>query len=312
MLVPLPLDEPFDYALDGAPPPPGSFVEVPFGPRDLVGVVWPGRGGREVARARLKPVGRRLDVPPLPPALLRLVEHVAAITLAPLGNALKLAIPVPAALDPPLPRPGLRRAPAPPDGVRLTGARSRVLEALAEGEVVAAADLGRRAGASPAVIQGLVKAGLLESAPMPPADPEQPDPGRPAVDLSPVQEEVGAALRARVGGGHGVVLLEGVPGAGKTEVYLEAVAEALRQGRQALVLLPEIALSAQLLGRFRRRFGVEPAVWHSELGSAPRRRTWRAIAEGKAPIVIGARSALLLPLGRLGVIVVVEEHDQSF
>ena len=107
-------------------------------------------------------------------------------------------------------------------------------------------------------------------------------------------------------------LLDGVPGAGKTEVYFEAVAAALRAGRRVLVLLPEIALSAQWLERFERRFGVAPAVWHSALTSAQRRRTWRLIAEGAIDVVVGARSALFLPLGELGLIVVDEEHDSSF
>jgi primosomal protein N' (replication factor Y) len=90
------------------------------------------------------------------------------------------------------------------------------------------------------------------------------------------------------------------------------VAAAIDQGRQALVLLPEIALSAQLLERFARRFGRAPAVWHSELGAAARRRTWRRIAQRREPVVIGARSALFLPLDGLGLIVVDEEHDSSF
>ena len=109
-----------------------------------------------------------------------------------------------------------------------------------------------------------------------------------------------------------VTLLDGVTGSGKTEVYLEAVAECLRQGRQALVLLPEIALSSQWLERFARRFGVAPAVWHSDLSSRTRRITWRAVADGAAPVVVGARSALFLPFPDLGLVVVDEEHETAF
>ena len=109
-----------------------------------------------------------------------------------------------------------------------------------------------------------------------------------------------------------MALLDGVPGAGKTEVYFEAVAAALRAGRRVLVLLPEIALSAQWLARFERRFGTAPAVWHSALTGAQRRKTWRLIAEGAIDVVVGARSALFLPLTDLGLIVVDEEHDGSF
>ncbi len=101
-------------------------------------------------------------------------------------------------------------------------------------------------------------------------------------------------------------------GSGKTETYLEAVAECLRQGRQALVLLPEIALSSQWLERFERRFGVAPAVWHSDLTQRVRRITWRAVVEGMAPVVVGARSALFLPFADLGLVVIDEEHETAF
>jgi primosomal protein N' (replication factor Y) len=107
-------------------------------------------------------------------------------------------------------------------------------------------------------------------------------------------------------------LLTGVTGSGKTEVYFEAIAATLRAGRQALVLLPEIALSTQWLARFRNRFGVAPALWHSELTSRTRRDTWRAVAEGEARVLVGARSALFLPFPDLGLIVVDEEHETAF
>ncbi|MFM2129373.1 MAG: Primosomal protein, partial [Pseudomonadota bacterium] len=113
-------------------------------------------------------------------------------------------------------------------------------------------------------------------------------------------------------GGYSATVLDGVTGSGKTEVYFEAIAEALRLGRQVLVLLPEIALSAQWLERFEARFGAAPAAWHSELGAALRRDTWRAVAQGAARVVVGARSALFLPYRDLGLIVVDEEHDGSY
>ncbi len=134
---------------------------------------------------------------------------------------------------------------------------------------------------------------------------------RPA--LSAVQENASVVLRKEVRMGvFSVTLLDGVTGSGKTEVYLEAVAEALRNGKQVLVLLPEIALSVQMLSRFEARFGARPAVWHSELTPAQRRETFRAVAEGRADMVVGARSALFLPFVALGLIVVDEEHETSF
>ena len=109
-----------------------------------------------------------------------------------------------------------------------------------------------------------------------------------------------------------MTVLDGVTGSGKTETYFAALAAALAKGRQALVLLPEIALGAQWLERFRERFGALPAQWHSDISEAERRDTWRAVAAGRARVVVGARSALFLPFPELGLIVVDEEHDTSY
>ena len=310
--MPLPLDTPFDYAIDDGPAlQPGDYVEVPFGPRQVVGVVWDAAADRRIPAARLKSIGRRLEAPPMPAPLRALVTHLAAITLHPLGSALKLALSVPAALEPPPPKLGLVPQ-AGAEGVRLSAARRRVLDAALQRAPQTAAALARAAGVSAGVVQTMVKAGLLRPAPLP-------DEGEPALELdragTPLSEDqarVAGRLAAAVGRGHRTLLLEGLPGAGKTEVYLEAVTAALGRGGQALVLLPEIALTSQVLERFERRFGRPPAVWHSEIGSSARRRLWRRIAEGREPIVIGARSALFLPLPALGLIVVDEEHDGSF
>ena len=310
VLVPLPLDTPFDYAAD-LELRAGDYVEVPFGPRQVIGVVWDAAPDRPVASERLKPIRRKLDAPPMPRPLRQLIDHLARVTLHPLGSVLKLALSVPAALEPPAPKLGLVAA-ADGAGVKLSTARRKVLDALAETSPQTAAQLVRAAGVSAGVVQGMVKAGLLASAPLPEPDepPASPDPT--ASQLSPKQAAVATHLCGGLGAGHRVTLLEGLPGAGKTEVYLEAVAAALERGDQALVLLPEIALTTQVLERFARRFGRPPAVWHSEIGNAARRRLWRRIAEGREPIVIGARSALFLPLPALGLIVVDEEHDGSF
>jgi primosomal protein N' (replication factor Y) len=160
-----------------------------------------------------------------------------------------------------------------------------------------------------------LKANLLAS---PPARAKkfvfaQADPAFSAPVFSAEQQIAAAQLRQSVAArAFSVTLLDGVTGSGKTEVYLEAVAETLRAGRQALVLLPEIALSVQFLARFETRFGAAPAVWHSELTPALRRATFRAVATGEAGVVVGARSALFLPFPRLGLIVVDEEHESAF
>jgi primosomal protein N' (replication factor Y) (superfamily II helicase) len=311
VLVPLPLDTPFDYAAADVELRVGDYVEVPFGPRQVIGVVWDAAPDRQIARDRLKPVRRRLDAPPMPRPLRQLIDHLARVTLHPLGSVLKLALSVPAALEPPAPRLGLLPAARARDG-KLTAPRRRVLDALAAGSPQLPAQLALAAGVSAGVVQSMVKAGLLTRAPLPEPDEPRAWLDRSTNPLSPDQAAAAERLRTAIGRGHSVGLLEGLPGAGKTEVYLEAVAAALERAAQALVLLPEIALTAQVLERFTRRFGRPPAVWHSEIGSAARRRLWRRIAEGREPIVVGARSALFLPLPALGLIVVDEEHDGSF
>jgi len=195
----------------------------------------------------------------------------------------------------------------------MTTARERVLAAAGEGPPRQAADLARAAGVTPGVINGLAKLGALTACDLPVfAPPETPDLSRPGPVLSGDQAAAADALSAAVSDGFSVQVLEGVPGSGKTEVYLQAVADTIRQGRQVLVLLPEIALSAQWLERFRARFGTEPALWHSEVTQAQRRETWRHMAEGRVDVVVGARSALFLPFPDLGLIIVDEEHDSSF
>ncbi|RDD62924.1 primosomal protein N' [Ferruginivarius sediminum] len=317
VLLPLPLGEAYDYALPpGMTVEAGSIVEVPLGQRRVTGVVWDATpAGGKVAAEKLKPVIRVFDVPPLPEVGRRFVDWVAAYYLAEPGTVLKMSLSAPAALEPPVPTVGYLRGEGDPEalGLRLTPARRRVLSVLADGPPRPAAELAREAGVSAGVIKGLADAGVLERVAMydapgfeVPADaPEGPA-------LSESQAAAARSLSAKVRDGFSVTLIDGVTGSGKTEVYFEAVKAALRQGRQVLVLLPEIALSAQWLERFAARFGVAPAVWHSECTQAQRRATWRAVARGEAPVVVGARSALFLPYPDLGLVVVDEEHDQAF
>jgi primosomal protein N' (replication factor Y) len=315
VLLPLPLGEAYDYWLpEDVPAGPGSVVEAPLGGRTSLGVVWEEAPGRApLPEARLRAVIAARPVPPLPAALRRFVDWVADYTLSPPGAVLRMVLSAPAALEEPAASAGWRAVTPPPPGARVTPERARALAALG-GEVMAAADIQRRAGVSPGVLRGMAAAGLLAPALLPraPAFPA-PDPGFAPTRFGPEQDAAAARLRAAVEArAFGVTLLEGVTGSGKTEVYLEAIAECLRQGRQALVLLPEIALSAQWLDRFARRFGAPPALWHSELSPRTRRVTWRAVAQGEARVLVGARSALFLPFPQLGLVVVDEEHETAF
>ncbi len=313
VLLPYPFAGPFDYA---APPgteyAPGDIVLAPLNRRQEVGVVWDAPSGPSVPAAKLKPLAARLDAPPLPHALRRFIDWVAAYTLAAPGEVLAMALRV-NALAPPVPAAGYAAADPRPEG-KLTEARTRVLHILSDRIPRTGAELARLSGASQAVIRAMAQSGFLAPTPVPIPPPFQaPNPHHPGPTLSPAQQATAAELRTAVAqSAFSVTLLDGVTGSGKTEVYLEAVAACLEQGRQALILLPEIALSAQFLGRFERRFGTAPALWHSDLSSRTRRITWRAVAERAARVVVGARSALFLPFPELGLIVVDEEHETAF
>ncbi len=311
VLLPLPLAGAYDYRVGPDSVAAGDVVAVPLGKREVTGVVWgPGRGGLD--DGRLKAILRRFDCPSLPAATRAFVDWVAAYTLAPPGAVLKMAISVPAALEPGRDLVACRRAAVMPE-LKLTPARARVLDAALGLPPLAAADLAREAGVGAGVVKGLLAAGALETVAL--ARPPvflPPDLARPGPDLSADQAAAAGRLVAAVEDGFSVTLLDGVTGSGKTEVYFEAVAAAVARRRQVLVLLPEIALSAQWLERFAQRFGVPPAQWHSELSDSRRRDTWRAVASGEARVVVGARSALFLPYPELGLIVVDEEHDSAF
>jgi primosomal protein N' (replication factor Y) len=313
VLLPLPLAHAYDYRLaPGLTLAPGDFVAVPLGARRAVGVVWDRGDGPPAPVERLRDVLRRLPAPPLPEVSRRFIEWVADYTLAPPGVVLRMAMSIPDALE--APRPVLAWRLAAACAIKLTPARRRVLAVLADGPPRELGELRREAGAGASVVKGLAALGLIEAVELPPPPVFlAPDGDRPGPALSPAQTSAAAALIEGVAkGGYSATLLDGVTGAGKTEVYFEAVAAALRSGRQALVLLPEIALGASWLGRFQRRFGVLPAAWHSDLTQAERRLAWRAVAGGEARVVVGARSALFLPFPNLGLIVVDEEHDGAY
>jgi primosomal protein N' (replication factor Y) len=194
----------------------------------------------------------------------------------------------------------------------MTPQRQKALVAL-EGRQGTVRELADHAGVSDSVMRGLVNAGALEAVAVQ-ADRQLPcpDPDFAPPDLNEEQVEAAASLSSAIGKGFDPVLLDGVTGSGKTAVYFEAIGECIRQGKQALVLLPEIALTEPFLKRFEARFGCAPVAWHSELRSSQRRRAWRGIASGEARVTVGARSALFLPYRNLGLIVVDEAHEPSF
>ncbi len=291
----------------------GAFVEVPLGPRKVLGVVW-GKGAGDFDYNKIRSVIRVLDVAPMDVSMREFIARAADYTLTPLPAMLRLATRAPGLGDPPSMRYVYRLGDARP--ARMTDARARVIAALEEygGLAFTLKELAEAADVTPSVVKGLVKAGaVLEQAS--PRDLPFPhlDPALPGKTLSADQATaVGALTQAAARRRYQTTLLKGVTGSGKTEVYLEAVAACLGAGRQALVLLPEIALTAEFLTRVEARFGARPAEWHSGVTMTERRRTWKMVGQGNAQLVVGARSALFLPYQDLGLIVVDEEHDTSY
>jgi len=312
VLLPQPLPEPFDYELpEGMEAAPGSFVVVPLGPREMIGVVWSERD--RPSNRKLKAVSDIIaTAPALPQTMRAFIDRAARYVCAPVGNVLAMAMRSREGLDPPPTETLVVATGSTPD--RMTSAREKVLAHASTPQ--SGADLARAAGVSSGVVKGLVDSGALahvERELDPPFD--LPNPELPSRNLTGEQQEAAQYLRDMVrGGGYRAALLDGVTGSGKTEVYFEAIAEALRSDPEAqvLVLLPEIALTQAVTSRFEERFGAIPAEWHSAAGSSARRRVWREVAAGRARIVVGARSALFLPFRKLKLIVIDEEHDQSY
>ncbi|MBP8232249.1 MAG: primosomal protein N' [Rhizorhabdus sp.] len=293
---------------------PGSIVLAPLGPRQLVGVVWEEESlpsHDQVGDNRLRPLLGVYDVPPIAAPLRRLIEWTSDYYLAPPGAVLRMALPSSSALD------GARtiteyRATGERPG-RMTPQREQALDRIGQRQGLIR-ELATIADVSDAVIRGLVKAGAIEAVEVSIDTPwPLPDPDHAPPHLSDEQRlAAGTLADAVIAEEFHPFLLDGITGSGKTEVYFEAIAAALRQDRQTLVLLPEIALTEPFLKRFEARFGHLPVAWHSELRQSQRRRAWRAISRGEARVVVGARSALFLPYRNLGLIVVDEAHETSF
>lgn len=305
---------PLDYRLpEGVAAAPGSIVRVPLGPREVTGVVWD--AGRleadSVDASKLRPIRGVYDSPPIPESLRRLIEWTADYYLSPPAAVLRMALASTSGYSGEKTVTEYRASGGMPE--RMTAKREQALELIGEqqGIIRELAEIGE---VSVGVIRGLVKAGALEpvevslDAPFP-----MPDPGFAPPVLEAGQQAAAARLVEAVRTQKfAPMLLDGVTGSGKTEVYFEAIAEALRMGRQALVLLPEIALTEPFLARFTARFGNAPVAWHSGLRQSERRRAWREIAKGEAAVTVGARSSLFLPYPRLGLIIVDEAHENAY
>ncbi len=295
---------------------PGQFVQVPLGPRVRIGVIWDsGNEGPPPNPEKLKPIQQVIDLPGLPESSRRFIDWVARYSMAPLGSVLRMAIGTPSLFK--QSRMSVLYSWAGAQPARETAARKRVLEILESGPPRTAVDLAEAAAVSTGVITGLADQNVLERHERDPShiDLPAPEPDTPGPTLSGDQKSAALALVNTVREqAYSTTLLEGVTGSGKTEVYFEAIAAALRADDKAqiLVLVPEIALTNQLLDRFEDRFGARPLAWHSTLSGTARKAAWLAVARSRARVVVGARSALFLPFADLKLVIVDEEHDPAY
>ncbi len=315
VLLPLPFNDVFDYAADEALSV-GQIVIVPFGREELAGVIWKIGQTAEIDPKKIKAIKDIPELPKLSAAMITFIGKVAEYNLSPLGLVLKMVL---GQKTNQLPKQkvtlyGLKIKNENLQGIRITPARQAVFDFLANGYEAEKEAIIEATGASENVIGAMIKSGFLYKREMlinEESEEQKVDLCR-QVNLTEEQQAAADILVRKVNNGFSATLLDGVTGSGKTEVYFEAVAEALSLGKQVLVLVPEISLTSQWLKRFENRFGVTPYIWHSEVGVKDKAKTWKAAARNQAKVVVGARSALFLPYADLGIIVVDESHDHSF
>ena len=313
ILPALPFDKPFDYKVDREVSR-GQIVEIPFGKIKQIGIVYSLNASSDITEDKIKSVSKYFDFPPLKEDLISFIEWVAKYNMAPLGMVLKMVLSVRSVFEPsPMSvlytLSGKTLAEA---KLKNSDARWHVMDLLKHAPYTRQ-EIAAGAGVSQSVIKTLIDAEVLKPIYVEnKAEFLEPVGDYTKVDLTAEQQHAADILCQKVDSGFSVTLLDGVTGSGKTEVYFEAVAKTLESGKQVLILVPEISLTTQWLSRFQKRFGVRPANWHSGLTVKERTDTWKAVAEGRVKVVVGARSALFLPYTNLGLTVIDESHDHSF
>lgn len=313
VLIPNVVNAGYDYRLTG-PATLGQFVACRVMNRPYIGVVW-GFGDSGLPPEKIKDVSAVYDAR-LAITDLQWIAKMSGWTLMTPGAVLRLIVNVPDAFSPPKMEQlyGLNIT----DAVRMTASRQAVADAFAsnDNEPMSATDVQNIARVSPSVVRTMISGGILvpkeqRARSTEYNSPEYHDCGN--IVLNPEQQSAADAIGAAIDrGGFSVHLLDGITGSGKTQVYFDAAWRAYSRGGSVLLMMPEIALTAQFMHRFAARFGAAPVVWHSNLTAARRREIWRGVLRGEIRMVVGTRSALFLPWQNLGLIVVDEEHDTSY
>ncbi len=315
ILLPLPFDDVFDYKSEQSLEI-GQLVLVSFGREELIGVVWKIGQSANIDSKKIKPVKEIIKLPKFSHTLIQFIKKTAAYNLSFLGLVLKMVLGNKANQ---LPKEkvtlyGLQITNENLQGIRITESRKAVFDFLSGGKEAEKEDILATTGVSEAVLAAMIKNHFLykKEVLVNEQTTKQIIHLHKQTQLTDEQKAAADILIKKIGNGFSTTLLDGVTGSGKTEVYFEAIAEALARDQQVLVLVPEISLTTQWLNRFKLRFGVTPYIWHSEISIKEKARTWKAVALDQAKVIVGARSALFLPFAKLGLIVVDESHDHSF
>ena len=288
----------------------GSYVQVSLGQKEVIGVVW-GPSTINLEVDKIKVILKTLNVMPMTSELMKFLEKVSLYTITPLSSVLRLATRVPnlgsaEVMD--------KKYSFYSDEIKkLTTSRSKVLNFLKENHKLKfeLSEIIKNCNVSSSVVHGLVSLEAVSVAWVP-RDQEFLPLNALVKGEKLTEEQTSAVKKIRGAETCNTILLNGVTGSGKTEVYLECIADCIKENKQALVLLPEIGLTAEFLARVEARFGARPGEWHSGISLTERRRVWKMVSQGKLQLVVGARSALFLPFQNLGLIVVDEEHDHSY
>ncbi len=292
----------------------GTFVSVNVMNRPCVGIIC-GIGDSNLPENKIKNISRvhnaKLNVTDL-----QWIQKMSEWTLMPMGMILRLIVNIPDAFMPP--RMEVLYSFNFDKAVRMTPNRQAVMDAFAsnDNDPMTISDVQNIAGVSAAVIRTMIKNETL----IPAGEQEKKkdfeeiiyqDCGN--IKLNQEQQNAANHINSFIqNGGFSVHLLDGITGSGKTQVYFDSAWGAYKSGKSVLLMMPEIALTAQFMSRFESRFGAKPVVWHSNLTTAKRREIWHGVLNGKIKMVVGTRSALFLPWQDLGLIVIDEEHDGSY
>lgn len=313
ILIPNVINAGYDYRLTDVADL-GTFVQVTVMNRPYIGVVY-GIGDSGLPKEKIKNVSKIFDYK-MSVADLQWIQKMSEWTLMSPGAVLRLIINVPDAFSEP--KTEQLYSFNSDNKIRMTESRQAVADAFDsnDNEPMSISDIQNISHVSGSVVRSMIKTGGLVLRDSRIIEPNNfcymyKDTG--CVQLNEEQSFAAAKIASAIdNGGFSVYLLDGITGSGKTQVYFDSAWRAYEKGKSVLLMMPEIALTAQFISRYQKRFGAPPVIWHSNLTAARRREIWRGVLQGKIRMIVGTRSALFLPWQNLGLIVVDEEHDTSY